>query len=93
MYLEDFTKEELNRINQLYGNDFKGITPDDAYLIGRWERAKTEAEVLANEQVKAIHDELEAKREVCAAQVDESRQRLANLVEEAKARYEVSCNG
>lgn len=90
MFLDDFTKEELNRINQLYGNDFEDITPDDATLIIRYEQGKTEEETLASEQVKAIHDELEAKREVCAAQVEESRKRLDNLVAEAIGRYEVS---
>ena len=33
----EFTKAEKQRINQLYGNDFADIQPEDAKLIGRWE--------------------------------------------------------
>lgn len=33
----EFTKGEKERLNQLYGNDFKDIKPEDAKLIARWE--------------------------------------------------------
>ena len=44
--MEEFLKSEIERINYLYGNDFKGdITPDDVKLIARFEYQKAKNEI------------------------------------------------
>ena len=55
----DFTQEEKERINQLYGTDFKDITPDDALLIGRWEAWKATQESEHQAKLDAIKAESE----------------------------------
>ena len=51
----EFTNEEKEHINQLYGNDFKDVTPDDVSLIRRWERfnALNDAEFQAKQETIA----------------------------------------
>ena len=44
--LENFTQEEIQRIDCLYSNDFKGITPDDASLIARYEFEKAQEDAI-----------------------------------------------
>lgn len=53
----DFTQEEKERINQLYGTDFKDITPDDALLIGRWEAWKATQNSEHQAKISAIKAE------------------------------------
>jgi hypothetical protein len=50
----DFTNEEKARINALYGNDFKEITPEDAALIARWEQHKAEQNAVLQAKTNAI---------------------------------------
>ena len=90
---EDFTKEELHRIDYLYGTDFKDIKPEDAPLIGRFEaeRAKQDAEF--QKHLQTMQDEANAKIKACEA---EKKQALANLKElhdAAIARLESLENG
>ena len=60
-----FTKAEKERLNQLYGKDFEGVTPDDVKLIARWEvynatmqtqidDMQTEIKTQADKQLKDI---------------------------------------
>lgn len=63
----EFTNEEKERINQLYGNDFADITPDDALLIGRWEAWKA----TEDEKHKA---EMESMRELSETRINASRE-------------------
>lgn len=44
--LENFTQEEIHRIDYLYSNDFKGITPDDASLIAKYEFEKAQEDAI-----------------------------------------------
>ena len=57
--MEDFLKSEIERINYLYGNDFKGdITPDDVKLISRFEYAR------AKEDIESEKDREEHKENI-----------------------------
>ena len=66
----EFTKAEKQRINQLYGNDFVDIQPEDAKLIGRWEvynatmqnqikDMQTEIKIQSNEQLRESKNALD----------------------------------
>ena len=74
----DFTNAEKERINQLYGNDFKDITPDDAMLIGRWEAAKAVMREEHQAKIEAMQAETEAK---IAAANERAAQAMGNLQE------------
>ena len=89
----DFTKAEKERINQLYGNDFKDIKPDDALLIARWEQFKAENDANFNEMTRAIQEETRARLEECKKTSDLARENLKELHDLAKARYARFENG
>lgn len=74
----DFTNAEKERINILYGNDFKDITPDDALLIGRWEAAKAVREEEHQAKIEAMLTETKAK---VAATNEHAAQAMSNLKE------------
>ena len=76
--MDEFTKTELERINQLYGNDFEGITPQDAILIGRWEAHKATQEAEFQAQMKAYENEALARIETNNAIAEQA---FANLNE------------
>lgn len=59
----DFTTEERDRINLLYGTDFKDIQPQDAALIARWEQYKASEDAKANAEIKALADVAEQRME------------------------------
>lgn len=85
---EDFTNDELHRIDVLYGSGFEGATPEDVALIARWERKKAieDAECAARlEAAKAEAEEKSAEGRKLAAQ---ARKELASLRDAALARLE-----
>lgn len=59
----EFTIEERDRINLLYGTDFKDITPDDAALIARWEQYKATEDAKANAEIAALNSVAAQKKE------------------------------
>lgn len=77
--MEQFTNEELERINQLYGNDFKGITADDASLIARWERDRARFEALASRKAELMQQETAAKIEIAKQEYADAKARLDEL--------------
>lgn len=84
--MDEFTIEERDRINILYGTEFTDATPDDVKLIQRWEeyRAKTDAEFEArNDMLKA---ELEEKTRIATQQALYAMETLDELKEAALAR-------
>lgn len=89
----EFTNEEKERINQLYGNDFKDITPDDVPLIQRWEQYKTMLSAETDAKIKALEEENKARREAIQEQVAYSAETLRILRDKAVARYERLSNG
>ena len=84
----DFTNEEKERINQLYGNDFKDITPDDAMLIARWERMKALQESEHQAKLDALQAEMKARIKSAQAESDKAMENLETLKQAALARLE-----
>lgn len=84
----DFTNEEKERINQLYGNDFKDIKPEDAQLIARWESWKATQEDEHRAKIEALEAESAARLEAAAEQAEYAMQTLKELRDAAVARYE-----
>lgn len=72
----EFTKAEIERINQLYGNDFQDITPDDALLIGRFEANKALSDGEYQAHIKAINSESELR---CSQMMEQHEKAMANL--------------
>lgn len=81
--MDEFTKEEQQRINVLYGTDFKDATPDDFKLISRWERYKAvndekyQLEKQALEQVTQAKIELLTEKEKTAIDVLKTKKAIA----------------
>lgn len=86
--MDEFTKTELERINQLYGTDFEGITPDDAMLIGRWEAHKARRDEEFRAKMKAFEDEAAARIENSNAITVQAFENLNELHERALAHLE-----
>lgn len=84
----EFTNEEKERINQLYGNDFKDITPDDASLIGRWEAWKAVQENEHRAKIAQYEAEANAKMENSKRIADKAMEDLETLKNVALARLE-----
>lgn len=86
--MDEFTKEEIDRINLLYGTDFKDVTPDDVKLIQRWEQYATKN----NEEMQAKFDLLKEENDERIKQArslhTKAMKNLNELVKAAKARYE-----
>lgn len=85
----EFTHEEIERINQLYGNDFKDITPNDAALIGRWESHKAVKNAELQAQLEAIKEVSQARIAASKEQAENSKTALQELKEAALRRLEV----
>ena len=84
----DFTKAEQERINQLYGNDFDGITPDDAALIARWESWKASQDLEYRAKTEALEKEAAAKIKDSKRIADKAISDLEYLKNAALARLE-----
>lgn len=84
----DFTNEEKERINHLYGNGFNGITPEDAALLGRWEAWKAVTESEHQAKLDAIRAETQAKLEAVQAESAKALENLEALQQAALARLE-----
>lgn len=91
--LAQFSNVEKERINQLYGNDFEGITPNDAILIARWERAKAIEESEHAARMQAIKAESQANLEQSRAFFDKAMENLNAQHEAAMKRLEAFDNG
>lgn len=86
--MDDFTKDEMRKLDELYSNDLKTATLDDLDLIIRWERAQAVHEAMMSEQLRIMKEESDAK---IAASKEHSDITIANLKEQhdlAVKRYE-----
>ena len=91
--MNEFTNEEKERINKLYGNDFKDIKPEDAELIGRWERMKAQEEEEHRAKLEALEAETKEKLENVKRQAAYAMESLKIKRDNAKARLERIENG
>lgn len=89
----EFTQAEKERINELYGNDFQGITPDDAVLIGRWESWKALNEDEHKAKIEAIKAESDLKLEQSKTEFQQAIDNLRELHDRAVERLENLSNG
>ena len=84
----EFTNAEQERINQLYGNDFEGIKPEDAELIARWEAWKATQDLEYRAKTDALKEETAAKAEESKRIADKAISDLEELKNAALARLE-----
>ena len=84
----DFTNKEKERINVLYGNDFEGITPEDAKLLCRWEAWKATEQVRNEIEAEEIKKQTVAKVDELKTQSQEAMSLLADLRDIAVRRFE-----
>ena len=89
----EFTKAEIERINQLYGTDFEGITPEDAPLIARWETARALKSAESKAREEALMAEMQANVEQSQALYEQAASNLQELHEAALKRLEVFNDG
>lgn len=89
----DFTQEEKERINQLYGNDFADITPEDALLIGRWESWKATNADEHKARIEAIQEESELKLKQSEMEFKQAMDNLRELHDMALERLKAVSNG
>ena len=89
----DFTNAEKERINQLYGNDFEGITPEDASLIGRWEAWKATNDAEYQAKIAILQTEAQAKLEQSESLYRQAKSNLEELRDAALARLEAIDHG
>ena len=82
----DFTQAELERINLLYGTDFKDITPDDALLIGRWEAQKAVREDEHRARIEAMNEKTKKDIEHSTELFEKSMANLEELHDMALSR-------
>lgn len=91
--MDELTKAEIDRINKLYGNDFKDITPNDALLIAKFERMKAQREGEYLARIEAINKENEQNIKQSKAEHKLAMQNLQELQERAISRLERIENG
>lgn len=85
---EEFTNDELHRIDVLYGTDFEEVTPEDAQLIARWERARALQDAELQARLDALTAEAEEKKRIGAEIAQSAHEALAQLRDAALARLE-----
>ena len=88
MFLSEFTNEEKERIDTIYGNDFKDVSPEDVRLIARYEASKAYEKGVQDEQAQAAREAAEAETQRCKAEAAYYGEKLKALVNEATARFE-----
>ena len=89
----DFTNEEKQRIDQLYGNDFKDIMPDDALLIARWEAWKATNEEMHQREMEELKRKTDEQISMLEKKSEEALTLLHELKERAIERFERLDNG
>ena len=86
--MDEFTKEEMHRIDVLYGTDFKDIKPEDAPLIARWEKYRALQEEEAKARFAAIEKESEARVKEARKTAKLAQQQLIEQATAAMQRFE-----
>ena len=81
MITDNFTREELNRIDVLYGTDFEDVTRDDIPLIRRYEHDIAYEEAFESEKMRAL-------KERNAATLNSTKEQLRIAEQIAKDRHE-----
>ena len=91
--MEEFTVAEQDRINLLYGTDFKDITPDDMELVKRFERMKAVNDAKFQAEMALMKETAQAKTELMQAQHKQAMNNLQELHDAALKRLEMIEDG
>lgn len=91
--MDEFTQAEKARIDELYGNDFAGITPADIPLIQKYEQFKTVNEARFKAEIEAMQKEAEAKIIEAHETAKLARDLLEERAQRSRERWEVLRNG
>ena len=86
--MDELTKDEMHRIDVLYGTDFKDIKPEDASLIARWEKYKALQDEEAKARFAAIEKESEARVKEARKTAKLAQQQLIEQATAAMQRFE-----
>lgn len=91
--MEEFTQEELERINVLATGKAENISVDDMKLFSRWETSNALAEKRFQEEMNALQEKTKADIENSKALNDAAVANLQAQKELALKRLEVIGNG
>ena len=91
--MDEFTKDELHRIDLLYGNDFQDATPDDFKLIARWEQHKVREDAEMQARIAAIEKESAARVKETTKTEKLAREILNEKAQRSRERWEALRNG
>lgn len=91
--MDEFTTDEKQRIDMLYGTDFEEIKPEDAKLIARYEAWKTRQETLGTIEAEQIRATAENNRANANEYAKQAMQALEDMKVAALARLESIENG
>lgn len=86
--MDEFTKEEMHRIDVLYGTDFKDIKPEDAMLIARWEKYRALQDEEAKARFAVIEKEGETRAKEARKTAKLAQQQLTEQANAAMQRFE-----
>jgi len=90
---DEFTNAEKERINQLYGNDFEDIKPEDATLIARFEARKARVEEQFQAEIAAFEAESKARIENSREMHEQAMSNLQEMHDAAMERLKAVENG
>lgn len=93
MQFPEFTNAQKQRIDYLYGNDFEGITPEDALLIAQWEQAKAINDAEFQAKMSAIEAETQARIENSREMHEQAMGNLQVMHDAAMERLKAVENG
>lgn len=91
--MDEFTQAEKARIDELYGNDFEGITPEDMPLIQRYEQYKALNDARFKAEIEMMQKEADAKIAEAHETAVLARERLEERAQRSRERWEVLRNG
>lgn len=90
--MDEFTQAEKARIDELYGNDFAGITPEDMPLIQRYERYKAINDARFKAEIEIMENESKAKIAEAHETAVLARERLEERAQRSRERWEALRN-
>lgn len=91
--MDEFTQAEKARINELYGNDFKDVTPADIPLIQKFEQLKAVTDAKLKAELEAMQKEADVKAAEAHETAALARERLEERAQRSRERWEVLRNG
>lgn len=91
--MDEFSQAEKARINELYGNDFEGVTPADIPLIQKYEQFKAVNEARFKAEMEAMQKEADIKASEAHETAKLARDLLEERAQRSRERWEMLRNG